>query len=160
MLPFQTPQLSLEDPAGQPRSASPQSFLETAGNTRELHTGDGLRLRQSFAIKGQDAALQSGSTPHRGFTDMQPLPKRPKTRAGKASPPPIWCVLSRASPCAVQSSNTNVHEGLRDKKDRVPWAHFNPFGAQEGTGSVDVEEGLFWGIESSLFLGEHTLTEF
>lgn len=99
--------------------------------------------------------------PHTGASQIcNHFPRGRKQGQGKHHLLLIWCVLSRASPCAVQSSNTNVHEGLRDKKDRVPWAHFNPFGAQEGTGSVDVEEGLFWGIESSLFLGEHTLTEF
>lgn len=51
---------------------------------------------------------------------MQSLPNRLKIRPGKASPLLSWCALLRHSPCVLQGSNTTVHEGLRDKKEKSP----------------------------------------
>lgn len=134
VLPFQTSQLSLEDPAGQPRSASPQSFPETAGNTRELHAGDGPRLRQSCAVceaQGPGCCPAEwpvcGSTPLRGFTDMQPLPRRMKTGAGKASPPPELSSSSpRASPCVFQTEqHYHCSQGAQGQERQSALGSFN-----------------------------------
>lgn len=87
VLPLQTPQLSLEDPARQPRSIPPLSFL---GDDAEIEPPGG------FACSSTLLGWQAIGT--------QLLPRGSEQRQGKQSPPAVLGCDPAASPPSTRSS--------------------------------------------------------
>lgn len=136
VLPFQTPQLSLEDPAGQPRSAPPSPFWRPARwLTRRQSSAGGFaagEARGAASDRPCAAGRPACSSSSFGWRTKgtQLLPNRLRIGAGREKP---CAVLSSAPGCTF-----TIRQELRE--ETVSRALGSPEPVQEG-----FLGNMFWG---------------